>query len=165
MTRNDRVRIIRSKIAAGTWQPARDIMALADEWELDEEVVFGIAGDAVRLTAATRMTLDEEVTGSLARLQAARSTALDAKKPITCCGVIEMIPQPDVKGMLAAERLYLEVIGALTAKKADASAGGDAKALLLSEVASNPLFARQLVGCLTREELLDCVAAAGRALP
>lgn len=148
------VDIIRSLIASGEWSPTRDILRLSETWGVSEQVVFEAAVEAHSRASSVRMSEDHEVTAALARLRATYDKAAAAQKAVPCCGELVMVPSPDFKAMIHAEEVYLRTIGALTAKKAkDLQGGTDAKTLLLSEMTSNPDFARLIAGALLPEEI------------
>lgn len=161
----NRVATIRSLIASGAWSPTRDILRLSEEWGISEQEVFGYAVEAHQRAGATRMAEQEEITGALARMRASYDLALAAKKEYVVCGELITVDHPDIKGMLAAEELYLRTIGVLSAKKkAELGEGADAKMLLLSEMTSNPEFARLIAGSLTHDETQDTLRVV-QALP
>jgi hypothetical protein len=159
-TKPEKIRAIRELIATGSWSPVRDIMALAGKWECEESEVFELASEAHELSMGLRDAKDHEVLGRLSGILEARRIAREAKKAIVVCGEVEMVDSPDVKGMLAADRLYLEVLGALVKEKQveNEGAGGDLRIVVLREIESNPVFASQLLSMLAPAErrlLLD----------
>jgi hypothetical protein len=140
--------------------------ALADEWGCTVQWVSQVCGHAFRLLRGLRPDLEDAINVRLAAIEEDRRIAASKVKHYTYKGeIISTVPAPDVPSMIAADRLYLETIGALIRTR-EVRGGGDGEGtdvltLIRTELRVNPALVRSALAQMPRDEvraLLDAPA-------
>ena len=137
---------------------------LAEKWDCDLHTVSVAVTQAMRFLRLNLPTLEDEINHRIACIEEDRRIAKAKVKHFAHQGtVVEERPDPDVGAMLAADRLILETIGALTRVKsardllAEPENGADVVTLIRTELRANPALVRTMLDQMpaeTRRELL-----------
>ena len=156
-----RVAAILSLIANGTFIPGKSTKELAEHWGLERNTVSNYVARAFQFVRMHRLGLEDDINRRLACIEEDRRLAQARVRCFAHKGeVISREPAPDVASMIAADRLYLETIGALIRTKQTRDGDDvDLGELLRIEVRGNPALARMVLASLPREEVRQLVDA------
>lgn len=140
---DQRVAHISRLIERGQWMPGKHHRKLAMRWGLSVQTVSHYVSMAMRCIRLARDgKLQEEVDQRLMAILEDRRLASKRIKHVVIGEHHYEYPDPDTKSMLAADRLYLEAIGALVrmrpAGEAADGADTDLVSLLRLELKANP---------------------------
>ena len=169
-----RVARILGLITRGEFIPGVSNRELQLEWGVQSHVVSALVTQAFRYIRLHRLGLEDDINRRLACIEEDRRLAQakvryfpHTRKRTTDDGkqvveyVIDERPEPDVGAMLAADRLYLETIGALVRVKQLQTDDGetDIRVIIQAELRGNPSLVRQMLGMLPPAELKQLIEA------
>lgn len=158
-----RVEHILGLITRGEFVAGRTHRELAEKWGVKVERVSKLVTDAMRLQRLFRPSLEDDINRRLACIEEDRRLAASKVKHFAYKGeVLDERPAPDVASMIAADRLYLETIGALVRVKQRGDEGEDGPSfaeLLKAELRANPGLARAIVSQLPPHERVALLSA------
>lgn len=143
LTIDRRVSYVAKLIERGEWVGGKHHRRLAKRWGIEVEQVSHYVSQAMRcIRLAREGKLQEEVDQRLMAILEDRRLASKRIKHVVIGEHHYEYPDPDTKSMLAADRLYLEAIGALVrmrpAGEAADGADTDLVSLLRLELKANP---------------------------
>lgn len=163
-----RVARILGMITRGEWRPGVSNRELQLEWGICSSGVSALVTQAFRYIRMHRMPLEDDINRRLACIEEDRRLAQAKVRYFAHKGVVvDSRPEPDVGAMLAADRLYLETIGALVRVKQLQTDDGetDIRVIIQAELRGNPALVRQMLGMLPREELKQLIEAQAEEVP
>lgn len=159
-----RVACILGLITRGEFIPGKTARELALEWGVGSSSISRYVSDAFRVIRFHRLGLEDDINRRLACIEEDRRLAQAKVRYFAHKGVVvDSRPDPDVCAMLAADRLYLETIGALVRVKQLQTDDGetDIRVIIQAELRGNPALVRQMLGMLPREELKQLIETTG----
>jgi hypothetical protein len=164
-TRDSIVPQIVAMVQSGTFVSGKSHRQLEEEYGLGANAICKYVQEAFLLIRHSRPELVDEINHRLANIDHDRTLALARVRCYAHKGeVISREPDPDVNAALAADRLYLETIGALMRVRArEAMAGGeepDLVGLLRVELSTNRPLLEQALRQFTKSELRDLIERA-----
>ena len=159
--RDERLSTILALVSNGEFIPGKTTKRLASEWNLSISSVQDYVAEAFSFIRLHRLGLEDDINRRLACIEEDRRLAQARVRCFAHKGeVISREPAPDVASMIAADRLYLETIGALIRTKQTRDGEDvDLGELLRIEVRGNPALARMVLASLPREEVRQLVEA------
>lgn len=147
--RGDRVANVLQLMVNGEFVPGKTSRELATKWGSSAVYVSQCVTEAFGFLRAHRPGIDDDINRRLAMIEEDRRLARARVRHFAHQGtVVDERPDPDVKAMIAADRLYLETIGALIRTKETRGEEVDVILTLKAEIVARPDVARSLLSLI-----------------
>jgi hypothetical protein len=134
-------------------------LQLSQKWGCQKGTVARMVSDAFRIIRLSRPSLEDDINRKLLSIEEDRRIAANKVKFFAHQGrVIDERPDPDVGAMIAADRLYLETIGALIRTKQVSLADNpeetqDVQTMLRLEIKNSPQLIKSVLAMMGQSEL------------